>query len=103
EAVMSNVGWPVPVLVAYASRPSRVVLGDVLGAGTFGNGGCVGELWGVGSEIAAVEPGDEVRICFEGIGEIVNTVGDRVPAPELPRARPRPRNRHRVEGQDTPA
>src|SRR5699024_10383853 len=103
EDLMSNMGWPMPELVAYASRNSRVVPGDVLGSGTFGNGGCLGELCGMGSEIPALEPGDEVRICFEGIGEIVNTVGDRVPAPELPRARPRPRNRHRVEGQDTSA
>src|SRR5699024_12022535 len=96
EDLIPNMGWPMPELVAYASRNSRVVPGDVLGSGTFGNGGCLGELWGLGSEIPALEPEDEVRISFEGIGEIVNIVGDRVPATELPRARPRPSTRHRV-------
>ena len=99
EDLMSNMGWPMPELVAYASRNSRIVPGDVLGSGTFGNGGCLGELWGLGREVPALEPGDEVRISFEGIGEIVNIVGDRVPAPELPRARRRPRSRQRRAGK----
>ena len=46
EDLVSNMGWPFPELVAYASRNSRVVPGDVLGSGTVGNGGCLGELWG---------------------------------------------------------
>jgi 2-keto-4-pentenoate hydratase/2-oxohepta-3-ene-1,7-dioic acid hydratase in catechol pathway len=100
EDLVSNMGWPMPELVAYASQNSRVVPGDVLGSGTFGNGGCLGELWGLGREIAALEPGDEVRISFEGVGEIVNIVGDRVPVPELPRARRRSRNRKRTAGKD---
>ena len=101
EDLMSNMGWPMPELVAYASRNSRVVPGDVLGSGTFGNGGCLGELWGLGSEIPALEPEDEVRISFEGIGEIVNIVGDRVAGPEVRRARRRPRNRYRLKGQES--
>src|SRR5699024_7711103 len=100
EDLIPNMGWPMPELVAYASRNSRVVPGDVLGSGTFGNGGCLGELWGLGREIPALEPGDEGRISFEGVGEIVNIVGDRVPAPKIPRSRRRPRNRHRLEGQE---
>ena len=99
EDLMSNMGWPMPELVAYASRNSRIVPGDVLGSGTFGNGGCLGELWGLGREVPALEPGDEVRISFEVIAEIVNIVGDRVPAPELPRARRRPRSRQRRAGK----
>lgn len=95
EDLVSNMGWPFPELLAYASRNSRIVAGDVLGSGTFGNGGCLGELWGNGSDRAALEPGDVVSIGFEGIGEITNTVGDRVAAPQVPRARVRPRSRRR--------
>lgn len=95
EDLVSNMGWPFPELVAYASRNSRIVPCDVLGSGTIGNGGCLGELWGLGSTRAALEPGDAVRVSFEGIGEITNTVGERVAAPEIPRARVRPRSRRR--------
>ncbi|BDZ44246.1 hydroxylase [Naasia aerilata] len=95
EDLVSNMGWPFPELVAYASRNSVVVPGDVLGSGTVGNGGCLGELWGRGSSIPPLEPGDEVRMTIEGVGEIVNVVGERVPAPDLPRARQRTRARTR--------
>jgi 2-keto-4-pentenoate hydratase/2-oxohepta-3-ene-1,7-dioic acid hydratase in catechol pathway len=95
EDLVSNMGWPFAELVAYASRNSRVVPGDVLGSGTVGNGGCLGELWGRGSTIPALREGDEVRMTVEGIGELVATVGAAVPAPELSSARPRPRARHR--------
>lgn len=96
EDLVSNMGWPFPELVAYASRNSVVVPGDVLGSGTVGNGGCLGELWGLGRDIPPLEPGDEVRMVIEGVGEIVNVVGERVAAPVLPPARPRPRVRQRA-------
>jgi 2-keto-4-pentenoate hydratase/2-oxohepta-3-ene-1,7-dioic acid hydratase in catechol pathway len=95
EDLVSNMGWPFAELVAYASRNSRVVPGDVLGSGTVGNGGCLGELWGRGSDLPALEPGDEVRMVVERLGEIVNRVGAREAAPVIPPARPRPRTRHR--------
>lgn len=95
EDLVSNMGWPFPELVAYASRNSRVVPGDVLGSGTVGNGGCLGELWGRGSTIPALREGDEVRMTVEGMGELIGVVGSAVSAPELPAARPRPRARHR--------
>ncbi|MEU1971461.1 fumarylacetoacetate hydrolase family protein [Microbacterium sp. NPDC019599] len=95
EDLVSNMGWPFPELVAYASRNSRVLPGDVLGSGTVGNGGCLGELWGRGSSIPALAEGDEVRMAVEGIGELVATVGPAVLAPELPPARPRSRARTR--------
>ena len=53
EDLVSNMGWPFPELVAYAARNSRVVPGDVLGSGTVGNGGCLGELWGRAGELDA--------------------------------------------------
>ena len=97
EDLVSNMGWPFPELVAYASRNSRVVAGDVLGSGTVGNGGCLGELWGRNGGLVPppLQAGDEVRMTVEGIGELVGVVGEPVPAPELPPARPRPRARHR--------
>jgi len=95
--LVSNMGWPFPELVMYAARNSVVVPGDVLGSGTVGNGGCLGELWGRRGALdpRPLEPGDEVRMVIEGVGEIVNVVGERVPAPPVPRARVRPRERVR--------
>lgn len=95
--LVSNMGWPFPELVAYAARNSVVVPGDVLGSGTVGNGGCLGELWGRrgGLDPRPLEPGDEVRLVIEGVGEVVNVVGERVAAPPVPRARSRSRARAR--------
>ncbi|MDQ1082112.1 MULTISPECIES: fumarylacetoacetate hydrolase family protein [Microbacterium] len=95
--LVSNMGWPFPELVAYAARNSVVVPGDVLGSGTVGNGGCLGELWGRrgGLDPRPLEPGDEVRLVIEGVGEIVNVVGERVAAPSVARARGRSRARAR--------
>lgn len=97
EDLISNMGWPFPELVAYASRNSRVVSGDVLGSGTVGNGGCLGELWGRNGAITPepLLPGDTVRLVVEGVGEITNTVGTPVPAPAVAPARPRGRQRWR--------
>jgi 2-keto-4-pentenoate hydratase/2-oxohepta-3-ene-1,7-dioic acid hydratase in catechol pathway len=97
EDLVSNMGWPFPELIAYASRNSRVVPGDVLGSGTVGNGGCLGELWGRAGELTPppLQPGDEVRMDVEGIGRLVARVGDQVIAPELPAARTRSRARSR--------
>ena len=95
EDLVSNMGWPFAELVAYASRNSRIVPGDVLGSGTVGNGGCLAELWGRGVDIPALRPGDEVRMRVERLGEIVNTVGEMVDAPPVAPARPRSRQRVR--------
>ncbi len=93
EDLFSNMGWPPRELVAYASRNAVVVPGDVLGSGTVGNGGCLAELWGRGRDLPPLEPGDEVRLFVEGIGELVSTVGERVPVPGISRARTRKRRR----------
>jgi 2-keto-4-pentenoate hydratase/2-oxohepta-3-ene-1,7-dioic acid hydratase in catechol pathway len=96
--LVSNMGWPFGELVAYASRNARVVPGDVLGSGTVGNGGCLGELWGRAGSLAPppLVEGDEVRMVVEGIGELTSRVGAAVPSPALPAARPRPRLRERA-------
>lgn len=95
EDLVSNMGWTFPELIAYAARNSVVMPGDVLGSGTVGNGGCLGELWGLGRDVPALRPGDEVRMLIEGVGEIVNVVGERVEGAGIPRARVRPRARRR--------
>ncbi|WP_022877566.1 fumarylacetoacetate hydrolase family protein [Microbacterium sp. B19] len=102
--LVSNMGWPFLELVMYAARNSVVVPGDVLGSGTVGNGGCLGELWGRRGALdpRPLEPGDEVRMVIEGVGEIVNVVGERVAAPPVPRARERTRARVRADATDSP-
>lgn len=97
EDLVSNMGWPFPELVAYASRNSRVVPGDVLGSGTVGNGGCLGELWGRRGELnpPPLREGDVVSLTVEGLGVLENRVGAPVAAPQIPPARPRTRARHR--------
>jgi 2-keto-4-pentenoate hydratase/2-oxohepta-3-ene-1,7-dioic acid hydratase in catechol pathway len=96
--LLSNMGWPFGDLIAYASRDSRVVPGDVLGSGTAGNGGCLAELWGRAGELTPlpITAGDEVVMRVEGIGEIRNVVGRARPVPEIPAARRRPRARERA-------
>ena len=96
--LLSNMGWPFGDLVAYASRNSRVVPGDVLGSGTGGNGGCLAELWGRAGELTPppLAAGDEVVMRVEGIGEIRNVVGVARPVPDIPPARSRPRTRERA-------
>lgn len=90
--LLSNMGWPFAELVAYASRNSRVVPGDVLGSGTAGTG-CLAEIWGrVGSRTPApLQPGDVVRMEVEGIGWIENRVIDGIQLASVAPARPRPR------------
>jgi len=97
DDLVSNMGWPFPELIAYASRNSRVVAGDVLGSGTVGHGGCLAELWGRRGELTPrpLTAGDEVRMTVEGIGELVGYVGEQVAAPQIPRARVRTRARTR--------
>lgn len=96
--LLSNMGWRFRDLVAYASRNSRVVPGDVLGSGTVGNGGCLGELWGRGSALVPgpLQQGDEVRMTVQGIGAISNVVGRALPVLPIPAASSRPRVRHRA-------
>lgn len=92
EDLVSHMAWTFPELVAYAARNSIVVPGDVLGSGTVGNGGCLGELWGRGRTVPALREGDEVRMLIEHVGEIVNVVGAQVAGPAIRPARRRGRD-----------
>ena len=73
--------WTFPQMVAYASRDSVVLAGDLLASGTTGGGGCLAELWGrTGSQTPPpLEPGDEVRMEVEGIGSLDRLGRLRVP------------------------
>jgi len=95
--LVSNMGWTFPELIAYASRNSVVLPGDVLGSGTVGNGGCLGELWGRNGGLTPppLREGDEVQLVVEGLGRIGNRVGPPVSAPPVEAARPGDRRRTR--------
>ncbi|SHN74160.1 fumarylacetoacetate hydrolase family protein [Cryptosporangium aurantiacum] len=89
--LLSNMGWTFEAMIAYASRSSRVVAGDVLGSGTVGNGGCLAELWGRRGQQdpPPLRNGDEVTLTVEGIGTLTNRVASAEPAPRLPPVRRR--------------
>lgn len=96
EDLLSNMGWPFGDLVAYAARGTEVRAGDVLGSGTCGHGGCLGELWGRGvsrAERPPLAPGDVVTLSVEGIGTLTSRVVPGVDPVPVPRARARPRHR----------
>lgn len=73
---LSHMHWTFPQMIAYASRDSLVVAGDLLASGTTGGGGCLAELWGRHGEQAPppLEPGDVVRIEVEAIGALTGVV-----------------------------
>lgn len=103
QDLLSNMAWNFETLVAYASRDSRIEVGDVLGSGTFGNGGCLAELWGRNGEHdpPALREGDVVTIAVTGIGVITNTIGTAQAAPELPPVRHQDPQRARNAAQST--
>jgi 2-keto-4-pentenoate hydratase/2-oxohepta-3-ene-1,7-dioic acid hydratase in catechol pathway len=93
---LANMGWSFEEMVAYSSRGTVVRPGDVLGSGTCGSG-CLAELWGRNGrqEPPPLQPGDEVVLRVQGIGELATRIvagGDAVPVPRArpPRRRPRP-------------
>ncbi|MFF1696374.1 fumarylacetoacetate hydrolase family protein [Streptomyces sp. NPDC058257] len=93
--LLSNMSWTFEEMVAYASRGTRVVPGDVLGSGTCGNGGCLAELWGLrGEQIPRpLKPGDTVTLTVEGIGTLTSTVVTGAEPIPLPAGRRRSRER----------
>lgn len=73
---LSRMHWTFPQMIAYASRDSLVVAGDLLASGTTGGGGCLAELWGRRGEQTPppLEPGDVVTMDVEGIGRLTGWV-----------------------------
>lgn len=68
--------WTFPQMIAYPSRDSAVVPGDLLASGTTGGGGCLAEPWGChGSQTPPpLEDGDEVRISVAVLGTLNGAV-----------------------------
>jgi 2-keto-4-pentenoate hydratase/2-oxohepta-3-ene-1,7-dioic acid hydratase in catechol pathway len=68
---LADLYWSFGQMIAYASRGTRVVPGDVIGSGTVGTG-CILELSGLhGSErYPWLQPGDEVRLEVARLGAI---------------------------------
>jgi 2-keto-4-pentenoate hydratase/2-oxohepta-3-ene-1,7-dioic acid hydratase in catechol pathway len=88
---LADMAWPFADLVAYASRNTRVVPGDVLGSGTAGTG-CLAELWGRAGDLVPrpLIAGDRVTMTVERLGTITNTIGVASEVPAIARARRRP-------------
>jgi len=75
RASLADIHWSFGEMLAYASRGTRVVPGDVIGSGTCGTG-CILELALVHGEEAYpwLRPGDEVALEVEHLGRVVNRV-----------------------------
>ena len=75
RASMADLYWSFGEMLAYASRGTRLVPGDVIGSGTCGTG-CILELSLVHGEEAYpwLKPGDEVVLEVERLGRLPNRV-----------------------------
>jgi 2-keto-4-pentenoate hydratase/2-oxohepta-3-ene-1,7-dioic acid hydratase in catechol pathway len=75
RASLADIYWSFGEMLAYASRGTRLVPGDVIGSGTCGTG-CILELSLVHGEDAYpwLKPGDEVVLEVEHVGRMANTV-----------------------------
>lgn len=92
QDLLSNMGWPFEELAAYAGRGTRLQAGDLLGSGTCGTGGFLGELSGRNGSLdpPPLRPDDVVEMTVEGIGTVRNRVvaGRALPALRSARSRP---------------
>jgi 2-keto-4-pentenoate hydratase/2-oxohepta-3-ene-1,7-dioic acid hydratase in catechol pathway len=75
RASLSDIHWSFGEMLAYASRGTELVPGDVVGSGTCGTG-CILELSLVhgGEAYPWLRPGDEVELEVEGLGRLSNRV-----------------------------
>ncbi|MEU9546944.1 fumarylacetoacetate hydrolase family protein [Streptomyces mirabilis] len=75
EGSWSTIYWSFEQMIAYASRGTRLVPGDVIGSGTVGSG-CILELSLVhGSDrFPFLEPGDTVELEVEQLGTISSVI-----------------------------
>jgi 2-keto-4-pentenoate hydratase/2-oxohepta-3-ene-1,7-dioic acid hydratase in catechol pathway len=75
RASLSDIHWSFGEMLAYASRGTELVPGDVAGSGTCGTG-CILELSLVhgGEAYPWLRPGDEVELEVEGLGRLRNRV-----------------------------
>jgi 2-keto-4-pentenoate hydratase/2-oxohepta-3-ene-1,7-dioic acid hydratase in catechol pathway len=84
--LLDSMYWSFGELIAYASRGTRVVPGDVIGSGTVG-GGCIQELTRTYGPDAYpwLQPGDEVVLGVQALGWLEHRV---VAGPPLRPLRP---------------
>ncbi len=75
RASLAEIYWSFGEMIAYASRGTTVMPGDVIGSGTCGTG-CILELSMVHGEDAYpwLKPGDEIVLEVERLGRIANRV-----------------------------
>jgi 2-keto-4-pentenoate hydratase/2-oxohepta-3-ene-1,7-dioic acid hydratase in catechol pathway len=75
RASLADIYWSFGEMLAYASRGTRLVPGDVIGSGTCGTG-CILELSLVHGPEAYpwLAPGDEVGLEVEQLGRVANRV-----------------------------
>jgi 2-keto-4-pentenoate hydratase/2-oxohepta-3-ene-1,7-dioic acid hydratase in catechol pathway len=75
RASLADIYWSFGEMLAYASRGTRLVPGDVIGSGTCGTG-CILELSLVhgGEAYPWLKPGDEVALDVEHLGRLANSV-----------------------------
>ena len=73
---LSHMHWTFAQMVAYASRDSVVVAGDLVASGTTGGGGCLAELWARKGEQTPppLQVGDVVRLEVDGLGSLSGSV-----------------------------
>ncbi len=81
--------WSFGEMIAYASRGTEVIPGDLIGSGTVGTG-CILELSRThGSDAYPwLQPGDEVRLEATGLGAIEAHIEPAVPAVPLRKGTP---------------
>jgi 2-keto-4-pentenoate hydratase/2-oxohepta-3-ene-1,7-dioic acid hydratase in catechol pathway len=84
RASLADIYWSFGEMLAYASRGTEVVPGDVIGSGTCGTG-CILELSLVHGEEAYpwLAPGDEVSLEVEHLGRITSRIVEGIPLEPL--------------------
>ncbi len=84
EASLADIYWSFEEMIAYASRGTKVKVGDLIGSGTCGTG-CILELSLVHGEdqYPWLQPGDVVEVSVDGLGAFKNRVVAGVPLQSL--------------------
>ncbi|TCK21970.1 fumarylacetoacetate hydrolase family protein [Pseudonocardia endophytica] len=80
----STIDWGFPDMITYASRGTALRAGDVIGSGTVETG-CLFEHYCTDPDRFRgwLQPGDEVRLAVEALGEIRHRIVTGVPAERL--------------------